>query len=128
MRKEKRTRKLAVRLTEGEYNWLELAYKKTTSPQLSSYVRSLLLKKPVVVKYRSESLDGFMEEIILLRQELHAIGNNYNQAVRKLHTLHQIPEFRNWISGNEKIRDELIEKTQRIQERIDQISRKWLQE
>ncbi len=46
---------------------------------------------------RNKSLDDFMAEMIVLRKQLNAIGNNQNQAVKKLHTLHQIPEFRNWI-------------------------------
>lgn len=32
-----------------------------------------------------------------LRNELNGIGNNINQAVKKLHTLHQVSEFRDWI-------------------------------
>ena len=34
----------------------------------------------------------------LNKKELNAIGNNFNQAVHKLHLLDKIPEFRVWIS------------------------------
>ena len=53
--------------------------------------------RPVVATYRNQSLDDFMAEMMQLRGELNSIGNNVNQAVKKLHTLQQIAEFRNWI-------------------------------
>ena len=128
MKKEKRTRKVTVRFTEKEYEKVDNKFKNTTSPQLSQYVRNVLLEKPIVIKYRNESLDTFMEEIILLRQELNAIGNNFNQSVKKLHTLNQIPEFRNWLLMNEGTKQQILAKTDLIQQRINQISDKWLQE
>jgi hypothetical protein len=35
--------------------------------------------------------------MIPLKNELNSIGNNLNQAVKKLHTLNQISDFKNWI-------------------------------
>jgi hypothetical protein len=128
MKKEKRTRKVTVRFTEKEYEKVNNKFKNTTSSQMSHYIRNVLLDKPVVIKYRNESLDIFMEEIILLRQELNAIGKNFNQSVKKLHTLNQIPEFRNWLLMNEGTKQQILAKTELIQQRINQISDKWLQE
>ena len=128
MKAEKRTRKLTVRFTQTEYEKLEKKFQNTTSSQLSHYVRHVLLEKPVVVKYRNQSLDAFMEEIILLKQELNAIGNNFNQAVKKLHVLKQIPEFRSWLATNETRQQRLMQQTDLIQQRISQISDKWWQE
>ena len=67
-----------------------------------------------------------MEEVIVLRQELHAIGNNVNQAVKKLHTLHQIPEFRHWIQSHEHLQQQLTEKTNHMEQRIAKMSDEWL--
>ena len=128
MKKERRTRKVTIRYTPKEYEKLENKFQQTTSSQISHFIRQLTLEKPVVVKYRNESLDAFMEEIILLKQELNAIGNNFNQAVKKLHTLKQIPEFRSWLLMNETTKLQLLEKTNLIQQRIAQMSDKWLQE
>ena len=128
MPKEKLARKITIRLTESEYNRLEKDCAKTTCPRPSSYARRLLTNKPVVIRYRNESMDGFMEEIILLKQELNSIGNNFNQAVKKLHTLQLIPEFRAWLSQYTAGLKMLEEKTAHIQNRIDEMSDKWLQE
>jgi hypothetical protein len=38
-----------------------------------------------------------MNELILLRDGLNAIGKNFKQAVKKLHTLSQIAALQNWI-------------------------------
>lgn len=50
---------------------------------------------------RNKSLDDLMTEMIELRNQLSAIGNNFDQAVHKLHVLDKIPEFRQWIIVNE---------------------------
>jgi hypothetical protein len=128
MKKEKRTRKVTVRFTQTEYEKLDNKFQNSTSSQLSQYVRNVVLDKPVVIKYRNQSLDAFMEEIILLKQELNAIGNNFNQAVKKLHTLKQIPEFRGWLVTNDATQQQLQHHTKLIQQRISQMSDKWLQE
>lgn len=125
MTKERRTRKMTVRFTPKEYEKLETKFQTTTSNQLSQYVRNVLLEKPVVIKYRNESLDNFMEELIQVKQELNAIGNNFNQTVKKLHLLKQIPEFRRWIASNEETQKQLIEYTNHIQQRINQMTDKW---
>ena len=117
-----------MRFTETEYTTLERKFRTTTSSQMSQYIRNAVLSRPLVIKYRNESLDQFMEELIQLKQELNAIGNNFNQAVKKLHTLKQIPEFRHWIAGHETTQQQLTERTKHIEERVAQMSEKWLQE
>jgi hypothetical protein len=39
-------------------------------------------------------LDDFMIEMIALRNELTAIGNNYNQTVKRLHTLDNVADIK----------------------------------
>lgn len=116
---------MTVRFTPKEFEKLEAKFQTTTSNQISQYVRNVLLEKPIVIKYRNESLDNFMEELIQVKQELNAIGNNFNQAVKKLHLLKQIPEFRQWIATNEEAQKQLIEYTNHIQQRITQMTDKW---
>src|SRR3989337_2898532 len=92
-----RTKWLHVRLKPEEYNAVHKYFSKTTCRKLSDYARKILLNKPLTTTYRNESLDDFMSEMIRLRNELNGVGNNFNQAVKKLHTLDQISEFRSWI-------------------------------
>ena len=76
-----------VRLTPDEFEQLENFWKATISRNMSDYVRKVLLSKPVVIKYRNQSADQYLGEMILLKNELSAIGNNFNQAVKRLHTM-----------------------------------------
>lgn len=126
--KYNRTRKVTVRFTIAEYEQLQGLFSNTTCRQLSEYIRKLVLSKPVTVKVRHQSLDELLEELVMLKEELNAIGHNYNQAVKKLHTLRQLPEFRAWLLIHEQTRETLLQETALLSQRIAQISDQWLQE
>ena len=90
----KRTRIVGLRFTPEEYAKIERKWKTSTCRKLSDYIRKHLFNKPITTNYRNQSLDDFMAEMMRLRGELNAIGNNFNQAVKKLHTLNQISDFK----------------------------------
>lgn len=116
-----RSRWINIRVNEEEYKKIENLYKTTTCQAMSEHTRKLLLNKPVTVKYRNTSLDDFLEEMIRLKNELNAIGNNFNQAVKRLHILERIPEFRAWILLNETDKNKFIKKVDEIKEKMTQI-------
>ena len=89
-----RSRIVGLRFTLKEYEQIEKKWKASTCRKLSDYVRRKLFEKPIITTYRNQSLDDFMAEMIQLRSELNSIGNNFNQAVKKLHTLQQIGDFK----------------------------------
>lgn len=122
-----RTKWLHLRLTPDEYQKIVAAFSKSTCRKLSDYARKKLLQKPIVNKYRNESLDDFMAEMIRLRGELNAIGNNFNQAVKKLHTLQQIPEFKHWLITYELEKKILFNKVDEIKKHIQKFAESWLQ-
>lgn len=122
-----RTRWLHLRLTADEYELIQKRYKKSTCPKLSDYARKNLLQKPIVMKYRNGSLDELMPELILLRKDLNGLGNNFNQAVKKLHTLVQIAEFKHWITVYELEKAVLFNSIHQIKKHIEKLSEKWLQ-
>ena len=122
-----RTKWLHLRLKPDEYTKLHKQFEQTTCRKLSNYARKILLGKPVVATYRNQSLDDFMSEMMQLRGELNSIGNNVNQAVKKLHTLQQIPEFRSRIITYELEKEILTNKVEEIKNRINKIADQWLQ-
>ena len=126
--KTNRTRIVTLRLTTLEYEKIEANFKTTTCRKLSDYMRYILLEKRLTVFTRNKSMDDFMTELILLRNELNAIGNNYNQVVKKLHLLQTIPEFKTWLFINESAKESLVKKVDEIKLRINQFSDKWSQE
>ena len=122
-----RTRIIGLRLTPEEYTKIEKKWKASTCRKLSDYVRCCLFDKPIVTTYRSSSQDDLMAELTRLRNELNAVGNNFNQVVRKLHTLSQISEFRNWLIAYEVEKSILNSKVDEIRNNVKKILEIWLQ-
>lgn len=122
-----RTKWLHLRLTADEYDLIQKRYKKSTCPKISNYARKNLLQKPIVMKYRNESLDELMNELIQLKVQLNPIGNNFNQAVKKLHALSQIQEFKRWILDYESEKKLLLDSIDQIKKHIENLAEKWLQ-
>ncbi len=129
MKKElaNRTCFIGFRLTPNEYEKIEKKWKATTCRKLSDYIRRVIFEKPIVTTFRDQSLDDFMTEAIRLRNELNGIGNNFNQAVKKLHTLHEISEFKGWLISYELEKKILLNKVDEIKNHIQKIGEKWLQ-
>ncbi|MFM9909206.1 MAG: plasmid mobilization protein [Chitinophagaceae bacterium] len=124
---EVRNKMVVVRMNETEFEQAEKFRKKTTERYLSTYVRKLSLQKPLTVKYRNESADDFLLDMLNLKKELNAIGNNFNQAVHKLHLLDKIPEFRAWAQQYDGLQKVLICKVEEIKLRMNQLYEQWLQ-
>ena len=127
MKEGNRNKKVTIRFTEQENEKLDEKFAKTTSPNLSEYLRNILMNRPVTMRYRNDSLDDLIDELSGLRRELNSIGNNFNQAVKKLHTLRVIPEFRNWLARNESLLQAINEQQIKIKEHITQIADRWSQ-
>ncbi|MGN6214516.1 plasmid mobilization protein [Parafilimonas sp.] len=122
-----RTRIIGLRLTPDEYAKIEKKWKASTCRKLSDYVRHSLFDKPVVTTYRNSSQDDLMTELTRLRSELNAVGNNFNQAVKKLHTLSQIAEFRSWLIAYEVEKKILSNKVDEVRNNIKKMLEIWLQ-
>lgn len=117
---------ISFRVKPGEYDIIYSHFSKTTNRKLSEYCRNVLLFKPVTIKYRNQSADEFLLEAIQIKKELNAIGNNYNQSIKKLHTLTHDVEVRRWLLENDLIQNQVQEKINQIYSKMDQIHRQWL--
>lgn len=128
-KEEKEVRKhfVKTRMNDAELNQLTKLQLQTTKRDISSYLRQVALQKPVTVKYRNQSADDFLKQMLELKKELNAIGNNFNQAVHKLHILDKIPEFRFWITQNQTLQQALVSKVEEIKLRMNQLYEQWLQ-
>ncbi|RYZ63113.1 MAG: plasmid mobilization relaxosome protein MobC [Chitinophagaceae bacterium] len=126
-KKQVRNKWLHIRLNEAEYSVISTQWQKTTTRELSDYARRVLLKKPVTINHRNQSADEILAELIRLKAELHAIGNNFNQAVHKLHTLDAIPQIKTWLLANEALKNSFLKKTEEIKIRMTQIYEQWSQ-
>ncbi|MCE7070580.1 plasmid mobilization relaxosome protein MobC [Dyadobacter sp. CY327] len=125
--KHNRTEWLHVRLTPKEYQQLLRKVQRTTCRKTSEYARKVLLLEPVLVNHRNQSFDEVMIELTRLRRELTTAGNNLNQAVKRLHALTQIADFRSWLEAYEGDKNRLIEMVNEINIYISKASKIWLQ-
>lgn len=120
-----RSKCLTVRFNDEERKKLSRLCNKAQCNSLSEYARDVLLGEPVIIKYRNQSADDFLEEMILLKNELNAIGNNFNQAVHKLHTLDHFPEIKTWAILNEAMKKIFMNKVDEIKAKMNQIYEQW---
>lgn len=118
---------LTVRLNPEEYDQLQRLFKNTTCRQMSDYVRRVILGRPVNVKYRNASVDDFLTDMLTMKKELNALGNNFNQTVHKLHTLDHVPDIRQWAIRNEQEKVILFEKIDTILKRVNELYKLWCQ-
>ena|ERR1700676_1460134 len=118
---------ISFRVKPEEYEKIYQLFQKTTCIKLSEYTRKVLLNKPVIVKYHNQSADNFLTEMILLKNELSAIGNNFNQAVKRLHTLDSYPQMKSWLILYESTHRSFLSKIDEIKDRLNQIHELWSQ-
>lgn len=117
---------ISFRVKPAEYEKIHVFFSRSTYRKLSEYARNVLLQKPVIFQTKSESADQFLQEMLLLKKELNAIGNNYNQAVKKLHTLNHIEEVKWWLNRHESLHENFLLLSDTIFQKLDQIHRQWL--
>ncbi len=123
---EVRKKMIVVRMNNKEFDQVDKLRKQSIERNLSSYLRKVSLQKPVTVKYRNQSADDFLKQMLELKKELNGIGNNFNQAVHKLHLLEKIPEFRVWINQYDGLQKILLGKVEEIKLRMNQLYEQWL--
>jgi len=123
-----RSKRIYIRLKPAEYTILHEGFSKSTMRKLSEYTRNILLKGPVTIYTRNKSYDEFVEEMVALKAELNAIGNNFNQVVKKLHMMNHDEEIKAWAIINEKSKELFDKKIDQIELRMTQIAEQWLQE
>ncbi len=122
-----RLKRVTTRFKEDEFKLIDNRFKKTRFRKLSEYIRSVLLEKPVTVMYRDKSMDEVLEELILLRKELNAIGNNLNQTVRNINSAHGGADTRLWINLLGIINSKLEPSINQIKDRMNNYAELWSQ-
>ncbi|MEO6931381.1 MAG: plasmid mobilization relaxosome protein MobC [Chitinophagaceae bacterium] len=110
-----------------EYSKLEKGWKASTCRKLSDYIRKILFNKPIVTRYRDQSMDDLMTEMIELKTELGRVGNNFNQAVRRLNGIDKIGEIRTWLITYEDDKNRLLQGVENIKTHVQKVAEKWLQ-
>jgi len=118
---------IKIRMNDEELKQVKKKQQQTTERSLSEYIRNVSMQKPVTVRYRNQSADDFLKQMLELKKELNCIGNNFNQVVHKLHILDKIPEFRLWVNHYDGLHQSLVSKVEEIKLKVSQLYEQWLQ-
>ncbi len=132
-----------IDVPKTEQDYLKIAqmyYNQRQQKEYGEKIRKVLQHKKVKYNEIHESIfqlepehflttnyDDFLEEMFLLKKELNAIGNNFNQSVHKLHTLDHDPQIKAWAILNEASKKLFMKKVDEIVERMNQIYEQWSQ-
>lgn len=127
MKEEIKTPKnwISFRVKPDEYEVIYGHFTTTTCRKLSEYARKVLLNKPVVINHRNQSADEILSVLNQIKNELSAVGNNFNQVVHKLHTLDNVHEIRYWVTTNEQAQQILLHKIENIRLTMIQLYEQW---
>ena len=101
---EKRERFVQVRFKDDEYKTLELRKGKTMARDMSTFIRSVCLEKPLLMKTQMESYQDIALSILReMRSDLLRIGVNINQSSRRINSTtdyHDLQRDVNQMSAN----------------------------
>jgi len=122
-----RRRIIGLRLTGLEYAELEKSWKNSTVKKLSEFVRRVIFGRKITVYSRNKSLDELVAELVVLKRELHAIGVNFNQAVRRLNMTDHSPQMQAWVERFGRDRDAYLALFEEVKSKINSVSEQWLQ-
>ena len=76
-----------VRFNQAEYNRLVIRKSTTLSPDLSKFIRSVCLEKPLLIKTQMETYQDIALSLIReMRSDILRIGVNINQSSRRINS------------------------------------------
>lgn len=127
VKKVLRSQWLHIRLTPDELQKISGNHQRTTSRELSAFARKRLLEDPLTYYTRNASLDEGLQELVRLRRELSAIGNNLNQLTRKLNSFTTTPGLTAMSEALKLVREKVDRQLTQINNGINQLGRQWLQ-
>lgn len=119
---------ISFRVKPSDYEIIHQHFSRSTCHKLSEYARKVLLNKPVIIRYRNQSADEFLQVLLAMKKELNAIGHNYNQVVKKMHLIDHDSEIKTWLADHETSFKLFLQWQEKLFLKADQLHRQWLSE
>lgn len=124
--RNKRNKWLHIRVTDRELVQIKAYSKDTIQTSLSDFARHVLLKKPVVGRYRDTGTEELLKELTVLKRDLHGLATNYNQLAKKLNTASAF-EIESSRFQVQKLEQSIQDSLEKVGCFLDQTAEKWLQ-
>jgi hypothetical protein len=123
-----RDRRVTVYFTSEEYARLYEKFESTTHRNFSGYLRDLIHRKPVTVRYRNQSIDEFLPVAIGIKNELGTINSNLTRIINQLTSCQQAGQLKDILEYFAAEQFSLREKMEDIRQTLIKIYERWLQQ
>ena len=90
-------RPVQVNMRKEEYEKVKEWFANSTSWSMSEYCRKVLIGKPVIIFYRDQSFDAFMEEAVALRKEFGRLSSDAKISQEGITLMKEIKYYMNKI-------------------------------
>lgn len=121
-------RDVKTRITEAQFQRLQELIGQSRFKNMSELLRAIIGKQPITIYTKDGTLGTVMEELIQLRRELSAIGNNLNQVTKQINSLRGQAGKGVLILQAAATLSEVEAKIEKLYPLISQLAHKWLQE
>jgi hypothetical protein len=125
---EKATARLNLRLTNAEMTTLTDRLKVTSNIKtLTDLAKHIIFNRKIVVYTRDKDLDITISEITKLRNEMSAIGKNFNQITKRINTYEDQFLYKREFGEIEKHFEQFTDIQKKLVVKFDLLAQKWLQ-
>jgi hypothetical protein len=118
---------IKTRISEKEFQRLTSMLATTRYRNMTQLLRAIITNEPVITYTQDGTLGTVMEELVQLRRELNAVGNNLNQITRHLNSLKKDAGKGPLVGQAILTLSQLEGKIEKIYPLISQLALKWLQ-
>jgi hypothetical protein len=119
--------RIRTRVNDKAYKRLTELLNSSNCQTVGQLVRKILSRERITVYHKDKSLDGPIQELIQIRNELRAIGVNINQITHHFHTAETINQrMFDALKVAESYR-EVGDKVNVLVEMVAKLGEKWLQ-
>lgn len=119
--------RITIRFSDQERQLLNRRQQESTAGSISDYIRSVLLKGKITIRQRNDSLDRLINEFTQIRTQMQAVGNNFNQVVKRINQFKEPEAIVLWRASAEKYQQELLAKINSVEQRIEKAYKLWSQ-
>jgi uncharacterized protein YgfB (UPF0149 family) len=107
-------RRITLRLSLEEFDNLQGKLLSSTCQDLNELLHGIIQNGAVATGDRSPSVDDFMAVATGIKNELNAIGKNFNQAVKRLHQIYYQSSMKDDVETYDAAQFSLIQNIEEI--------------
>lgn len=121
------THPVIFRVTEEAWKKLDKIRANSDCRTVGEVVRRILSKQEIIYFHKDVSMDGPMENLVTIKEEIRRIGTNINQVTRYLNTTKKDDDRNSQAAKVADLFSQIEPKISVLLSLISQLAKKWLQ-